>query len=72
MICPRCSSNKIIKSGSIHNGKQKFQCNDCARQFVKNPENKPIFQETRNLIDRFLLEKIPLAGIARILDVSEF
>lgn len=31
--CPRCSSLKIVKSGRS-NGKQKFQCQDCKRQFV--------------------------------------
>ena len=33
--------------------------------------NKIISQKTKNLIDKLLLEKIPLAGIARVTDVSE-
>ncbi|MFM2312423.1 MAG: hypothetical protein RLZZ04_1699 [Cyanobacteriota bacterium] len=32
---------------------------------------KIISQETKNLIDKLLLEKIPLAGVARITEVSE-
>ena len=71
MICPKCGSTKVIKNGSIHNKKQKYQCNDCGRQFVENPQNKIITDETKNLIDKLLLEKIPLAGIARVTDVSE-
>ena len=34
-------------------------------------QQKLISQETKNLIDKLLLEKIPLAGIARVCDVSE-
>ena len=34
MNCPRCDSSNIKKNGSIHNGKQKYQCKDCNRQFV--------------------------------------
>jgi hypothetical protein len=44
---------------------------DCGRQFVKDPQNKVISQETKELIDKLLLEKLPLAGIARVAEVSE-
>ena len=71
MTCPRCSSEKIVKNGSIHNGKKKFLCQTCGRQFVDNPQHQPISEETKQLIDKLLLEKIPLAGIARALDISE-
>ncbi|MDV2996856.1 MAG: IS1 family transposase ISLysp1 [Chroococcidiopsis sp. SAG 2025] len=69
--CPRCYSHHIVKNGRIHNKKPKFQCQDCQRQFVENPTNKVIDQETKELIDRLLLEKIPLASIARTTQVSE-
>jgi transposase-like protein len=71
MACPKCGSTHVKKNGSIHNKKQKYQCNSCGRQFVENPQNKVIGDETKNLIDNLLLEKIPLAGIARIVGVSE-
>ena len=71
MHCPRCNSQQIVKNGTIHNGKQKYQCNECNRQFVENPLNKPISQDTKDLIDKLLLEKIPLAGIVRVVGVSE-
>ncbi len=58
--CPDCGSDNYIKNGSIHNGKQKYDCNDCPRQFVDNPENGRISAETKKLIDKLLLEKIPL------------
>ncbi len=38
---------------------------------MENPENKVISDDTKDLIDKLLLEKIPLAGIARVVDVSE-
>lgn len=70
-ICPNCDSSKIVKNGRIHNGKQRFKCNECNRQFVENPEKIVINQEKRELIDRLLLEKISLAGISRAVKVSE-
>ncbi len=69
--CPSCNSKQIVKNGKIHNGKQNHKCRDCGRQFVQNPENKVIKQETKNLIDKLLLEKISLAGISRVTEVSE-
>jgi transposase-like protein len=70
-ICPKCNSEKTIKNGSTRSGKPKCQCNDCGRQFVENPESNQISQETIDLVDRLLLEKIPLAGISRATEVSE-
>ena len=40
-------------------------------QFVQDPQNKIIDQATKTLIDKLLLEQIPLAGIARVVGVSE-
>lgn len=71
MFCPRCNSSNIIKNGSIHNGKQKYKCKECNRQFVENPQKQKVSQEKKELIDKLLLEKIPLAGIARVIGVSE-
>jgi len=69
--CPLCASERLIKKGCVHNGKQNHKCNDCGRQFVEDPQNKVISQETKGLIDKLLLEKLPLAGIARVAGVSE-
>lgn len=70
MICPKCHSSNVVKNGSIHNHKPKFSCKDCGRQFIEKPENR-IPQEKKDLIDKLLLERIPLAGIARVAGVSE-
>lgn len=69
--CPKCDSKDIVKNGSIHTGKQKFMCKDCNRQFVENPTKKVIPDKTWELVDRMLLEKIPIAGISRVLEISE-
>ena len=70
-ICPNCGSQHTVKNGKIHNQKPKYQCQNCKRQFIENPTNKVISKDTIELIDRLLLEKIPLAGIARAALVSE-
>lgn len=41
------------------------------RQFVLDPQWRRISDETKALIDKLLLEKISLAGIARVAGVSE-
>ena len=69
--CPSCQSANVVKNGKIHTGKQNHKCQDCRRQFVLNPTQKRIDEETKRLIDKLLLEKLPLAGIARVADVSE-
>ena len=71
LTCPRCHSSRIVKNGFIHNGNQNFKCKVCNRQFVQNPTKKVIGQETRDLIDKLLLERVSLAGIARVTGVSE-
>lgn len=38
---------------------------------MQDPQNKLIDQNTQDLIDKLLLEKLPLAGIARVTGVSE-
>lgn len=62
--CPKCSSGRTVKNGQIHNGKQRFVCNECGRQFGENPHKKIIDGATRQLIDRLWLDSISLAGIA--------
>jgi insertion element IS1 protein InsB len=71
MECPECNSKNIIKNGSIHNGTQKYACKKCRRQFVENPTKKTISLEEWELVDKLLLEKIPIAGISRVTGISE-
>jgi len=71
MECPTCNSKHIKKNGSIHNGKQKYACKDCGRQFVENPRNKRIPQYIWEIVDKLLLEKMPIAGISRVTGISK-
>lgn len=71
LTCPRCQATRIVKNGRIHNGRQNFKCKACGRQFVQNPTKKVIGQETRDLIDKLLLERLSLAGVTRVTGVSE-
>ena len=70
MICPRCNSGNIVKNGNMIYGKPKFMCKDCRKQFVINPVDRKISEEKKEIIDKLLLEKIPLAGICRVVGVS--
>lgn len=70
MVCPRCQGSQVVKNGRIHNGKPKWKCNSCGRQFVAEPTNRRIADDTKALIDALLLERISLAGIARTTKVS--
>jgi len=60
----------LIKNGSVHNGKPKYQCKSCGHQFVVNLTKATVSQEIKQLIDRLLLERISLRGIARVTQVS--
>ena len=60
-----------MKNGTTRRGKQNYKCRDCGRQFVENPQWKRREADSTVMIDRLLLEKIPLAGIARVLKLSE-
>ena len=69
--CSKCTSILTVKNGRIHNGKQRYRCQACGRQFVEQLSKKVIGPATRELIDRLLLERISLSGIARSVGVSE-
>lgn len=69
-VCPTCGSGHLIRNGSVHNGKPKHQCKNCGRQFVVNPTKTNVSTETKQLIDKLLLERISLRGIARVTQTS--
>jgi len=72
MHCPSCDSTHIVKNGIRDNDKQNYRCQTCSRQFVENPSGHyRIDDETCALVDRLLLERLPLAEIARAVQVSE-
>jgi hypothetical protein len=70
MQCPNCQGSWVVKNGSIHNGKPKWKCKACGRQFVAQPKQHRISNETKQIIDKLLLERVSLAGIVRVTGVS--
>lgn len=68
--CPSCQSTLVKKNGRTHNGKQNYRCVACSRQFVQEPNQKIIDDNTKNLVKKALLERVSLHGICRIFDVS--
>jgi len=68
--CPYCHSQSIVKNGSTHHKKQKYKCKDCGRQFIENPQKKYVSDSDKFTIQKLLLERISLAGIARAIGVS--
>ena len=70
MQCPYCEHSDIVKNGSNRVGTANYRCKGCLRQFVENPKNKRISAQEKQLVDQLLLEKLPLAGIARVVGVS--
>ncbi len=79
LTCPTGGSNDINKNSTTRHGNQSYKCRVrlwrgealCGRQIVENPKWRRIQDETKATLERMLLEKIPLAGIARSLQVSE-
>jgi len=72
--CPSCQAESVVKNGSTRHGKQNYKCRDCGRQFITNPQWQKVaerVQTTEALLERLLLEKMPLAVIVRVLQVSE-
>ncbi len=66
MCCLYCRSRNVVKNGSNGVSTSKSLCKDCGRQFVEKPKHRRISGEQKRLIDKLLLERIPLAGIARV------
>lgn len=71
MNCPHCHSAKVKKNGHTHYGKQNYQCNDCKRQFVESGQDWFVSDSEKQQINKLLLERISLAGICRVFDISE-
>ena len=69
--CSDCHGDNIVRNGSNASGKKKYLCKNCGSQFVENPEHRIVPGSTKEMIEKLLLEKIPLAGIVRVVGVSK-
>jgi IS1 family transposase/transposase-like protein len=73
MICPKCGSEKTKSNGSVR-GNKKAQCKECNYQFVLEKSERFIEErqvDVLEIVDRLLLERLSLAAIARVTNVSE-
>lgn len=71
MKCSYCGSEKTKKNGHTHYGKQNYLCHGCNRQFVEGGSSWYINSYEKSLINKLLLERLSLAGICRVMNVSE-
>src|SRR6187431_2505446 len=69
--CPSCSSEVFVKNGFSRYGDQNHRCLECGRQFVLDPQNKIISDETKDMVRKLMLEKLSLQGICRVTNVSQ-
>ncbi|KAA6314454.1 hypothetical protein EZS27_034928 [termite gut metagenome] len=69
MNCPRCNSDKRVKSGFIK-GKQRYKCKACGYHFTVESKStsKPLSLKKQAL--RLYLEGLGFRSIGRILGVS--
>jgi insertion element IS1 protein InsB len=70
ITCPSCDSEYVTRNGHTHTGKQNHICKDCGRNFVLGPNKKTVSDDMKRFIQRALLERNSLRGIARIFEVS--
>jgi transposase-like protein len=73
VICPHCHTggNNITKHGKTRDGRQKYRCHTCRKQFLFYLRRQPIDEKTRRVIGHLLREEVSPAIIARAIpDVS--
>ncbi len=68
--CPTCQSKNFVKNGFIRHEQQSHRCKECGRQFVLEPITNQIPDYIKELINKLLLERLSLAGICRVTEVS--
>lgn len=71
MNCSHCNGENTKENGHTHYGKQNYFCQDCQRQFVEGGQDWFVSQSDKSMINKLLLERISLASICRVCDVSQ-
>jgi IS1 family transposase/transposase-like protein len=70
IACPRCASLHVKKNGTTANGKQKYQCTDCRRQFITDYTYRACQSFIRELIVPMTMNSSGIRDIARVLSIS--
>ena len=68
-LCPNCQSDKVIKSGVVHD-RQRFKCKSCNHHFSVNKLGKKIDDYYVNKALQLYLEGLTYREIERILGIS--
>ena len=68
--CYHCESEKWIRKGYSRNKKQRYQCKQCGRLFVEDPEWVQGYSEERKgEVKRAYLERMSLRGAERVFKI---
>jgi insertion element IS1 protein InsB len=70
ITCPRCSARNIKKNGTAGNGKQRYCCRRCGRQFVARYSYRGRDPAVRRLVVPLALNGCGVRDTARVLGVS--
>jgi insertion element IS1 protein InsB len=70
ITCPRCSARSIQKNGTTAQGKQRFRCKRCRRQFILHYSYQGRDPSVRRLIVPLSMNGCGIRDIARLLRVS--
>jgi insertion element IS1 protein InsB len=70
IACPRCASLHVKKNGTTSNGKQKYQCLDCRRQFITDYTYRGCQPSVRELVVPMTMNSSGIRDIARVLSIS--
>lgn len=63
ILCLQCESAGVVRYGKATSGRQKYKCRNCGRQFVPDPGNRRIDEETKRVVLQLLSEGVAPAKI---------
>ena len=70
IICPRCSSASIVINGKTPQRKQRYLCQDCRRQFIRDYTNLGCVGAVRDLVVPLTINGAGIRDIERVLFLS--
>ena len=68
--CPKCQSQKFIKSGLIKE-RQRYKCKECSYHYTVSQKSDTSTKEQRQLALRLYLEGLGFRSIGRVLGFSQ-
>ena len=70
--CINCNSLHVTKRGHMADGRQRYECKDCGKQFIDNPLLKRLSEEEKKMIQFFRSHlNVPLSDIAKEIGCNE-